>query len=405
MAISERFQNVKPFLDERTLRVWAAAEVKAAGKRSLSLVSRATGLARGTIMAGLRDIDEKNYANRDVQPVMAGIRRPGAGRKSAELKDAELLPALDRLVAPATRGDPMSPLRWTSKSTEKLSQALTAQGHAVGSRTVSRLLGVLGYSLQANQKSLEGRSKNPDRNAQFEFINKTAGERLSVGEPVISIDTKKKELIGDFRNGGKEYQPKGSPEKVQVHDFSSDSQGRITPYGVYDLGCNNAWVSVGTDHDTATFAVETIRRWWKSMGSTIYTKATSLTITADGGGSNGSRLRLWKIELQRFADELNRPVTVCHFPPGTSKWNKIEHRLFSHVTMNWRGKPLVSHEAVVSLIAATTTNTGLKVRAELDRSTYPIGRKVTNKELKEVQCEMIGPHPGWAYIIRPRQAK
>jgi len=331
------------------------------------------------------------------------IRRAGGGRKRAEAKNASLLPALEALVAPATRGDPMSPLRWTSKSTEKLSKELTAQGHAVGARTVARLLGVLGYSLQANQKSLEGRSSNPDRNAQFEFINKTVAEQLSAGNPVISVDTKKKELVGDFRNGGKEYQPKGSPEKVQVHDFSTDSLGRVTPYGVYDLGGNSAWVSVGTDHDTATFAVETIRRWWCSMGSPIYVRAKSLTITADGGGSNGSRLRLWKLELQRLADEIAMPITVCHFPPGTSKWNKIEHRLFSHVTMNWRGKPLVSHEAVVSLIAATTTKTGLKVRAGLDRSAYPAGRKVTNRELKEVQVEMLGPHPGWAYVIQPRQ--
>jgi hypothetical protein len=296
----------------------------------------------------------------------------------------------------------MSPLRWTSKSTAKLAQELTAQGHAVGPRTVSRLLGVLGYSLQATQKSLEGRSANPDRNAQFEFINATAAQRLADGDPVISVDTKKKELIGDFRNAGREYQPKGQPVPVQVHDFITDSQGRATPYGIYDIGANTGWVSVGTDHDTASFAVATIRRWWQAMGASAYANAKTLTITADCGGSNGARLRLWKLELQAFANEIRRPITVCHFPPGTSKWNRIEHRLFSHITLNWRGKPLVTHEAMVSLIAGTTTKTGLKVRSELDRSPYPAGRKVKNREMKEICVTMIGPHLGWAYIISPK---
>lgn len=296
----------------------------------------------------------------------------------------------------------MSPLRWTSKSTARLAQELTTQGHPVGSRTVSRLLVVLGYSLQANQKSLEGRSANPDRNAQFEFINATASQRLVEGDPVISVDTKKKELVGNFRNNGKEYQPKGAPVPVQVHDFPSDGLGRATPYGIYDIGANTGWVSVGIDHDTATFAAASIRRWWHSMGEAVYGKAKTLTITADCGGSNGARLRLWKIELQTLANEIGKPITVCHFPPGTSKWNRIEHRLFSHITMNWRGKPLVTHEAMVSLIAATTTKTGLKVRSEIDRSLYPTGRKVKNRELKEVNMTMIGPHLGWAYTISPR---
>ncbi len=316
-----------------------------------------------------------------------------------------MLPALERLVAPATRGDPMSPLRWTSKSTQNLADELIAQGHPASARTVARLLGVLGYSLQANQKSLEGRSSNPDRNAQFEFINQQAAERLAAGQPVISVDTKKKELIGEFRNGGREYQPKGLPEKVNVHDFPTDSLGRVTPYGVYDIAANVGWVSVGTDHDTATFAVESIRRWWNTMGTPTYPQAAGLMITADCGGSNGARLRLFKMELQRFADEFDMPITVCHFPPGTSKWNKIEHRLFSHITMNWRGKPLVSHEAIVNLIASTTTKTGLKVRAELDSGQYPTGRAITKKEMREVNIESIGPHEGWAYIIRPRQPK
>ena len=398
MAVSSRFRDVEPYLDERTRRVLAAAEAKVAGPRQIRAAARTTGVSRNTIVRGLTELAEAS----PVGEPPGRVRRPGGGRKRADAKDAGLLPALEALVAPATRGDPMSPLRWTSKSTKNLATELTTQGHPIGARTVARLLGVLGYSLQANQKSLEGRSSNPDRNAQFEFINKTASDRLAEREPVISVDTKKKELIGDFRNGGKEYQPKGSPEKVQVHDFISDSQGRVTPYGVYDLAANHGWVSVGTDHDTAAFAVETIRRWWCSMGKPLYPTATSLTITADGGGSNGSRLRLWKIELQKFANELEIPITVCHFPPGTSKWNKIEHRLFSHVTMNWRGKPLVSHEAIVNLIAATTTKTGLKVQAALDKSTYPIGQKVSNREMKEVLVEMIGPHPGWAYTISPK---
>jgi len=299
----------------------------------------------------------------------------------------------------------MSALRWTSKSTQKLAEELTALGHPASARTVARLLGVLGYSLQANQKSLEGRSSNPDRNAQFEFINQQATERLTTKQPVISVDTKKKELIGEFRNGGREYRPKGLPECVNVHDFISDSQGRVTPYGVYDIGANAGWVSVGTDHDTASFAVETIRRWWNSMGKPTYPQATSLMITADCGGSNGARLRLWKMELQNFADEVGMPITVCHFPPGTSKWNKIEHRLFSHITMNWRGKPLVSHEAIVNLIAGTTTKAGLTVRAALDPGRYPTGRTITKKEMRGVNLAWLGPHEGWAYLITPRSAK
>ena len=365
-------------------------------------MARSTGVSRSAIRSGLKEL----RLNDESVPVdLSRVRRPGGGRKRADAKDPEMLPALERLVAPATRGDPMSPLRWTSKSTQNLADELTTQGHSASARTVARLLGVLGYSLQANQKSIEGRSSNPDRNAQFEFINQQAAERLAAGQPVISVDTKKKELIGEFRNGGREYQPKGLPEKVNVHDFPTDSLGRVTPYGVYDIAANVGWVSVGTDHDTATFAVESIRRWWKTMGKPTYPLAAGLMITADCGGSNGARLRLWKMEIQRFADEFDMPITVCHFPPGTSKWNKIEHRLFSHITMNWRGKPLVSHEAIVNLIASTTTKTGLKVRAELDRGKYPTGRTITKKEMREVNIESIGPHEGWAYVIKPRQPK
>lgn len=399
MAVSSRFKHVEHLLDERTRRVLAAAEAKVAGRGGIDAVARATGVARRTVQRGLLELGEEASS---VEAGPGRIRRPGGGRKRADAKDPELLPALERLVAPATRGDPMSPLRWTSKSTDRLARELTAQGHPVGARTVARLLEQLGFSLQANQKSLEGRSSNPDRNAQFEFINLQASQRLQEREPVISVDTKKKELIGDFRNGGREYQPKGSPESVNVHDFITDSQGRATPYGVYDVGDNSGWVSVGTDHDTAAFAVETIRRWWQSMGTVAYPNATKLMITADCGGSNGARLRLWKMELQRFADELAMPITVCHFPPGTSKWNKIEHRLFSHITMNWRGKPLVSHEAMVQLIANTTTKTGLKVKAALDTGSYPKGRSVSKREMKDLNMQMIGPHEGWAYTISPR---
>jgi len=402
MAISSRFKHVEPYLDERSRRILAAAEAKAAGRGGISAVARSTGVSRNAIRTGMKEIAD-TVSGASVEP--SRVRRAGGGRKRADAKDPELLPLLERLVAPATRGDPMSPLRWTSKSTQKLADTLTAQGHPASPRTVARLLVVLGYSLQANQKSLEGRSKSPDRNAQFEFINEQASERLSAGQPVISVDTKKKELIGDFRNGGRELQPKGQPESVNVHDFPSDSLGRVNPYGVYDLAANAGWVSVGTDHDTATFAVETIRRWWNNMGQPAYPKAHSLMITADCGGSNGSRLRLWKMELQQFADESGMTVTVCHFPPGTSKWNKIEHRLFSHITMNWRGKPLVSHEVMVSLIANTTTKTGLKVRASLDTGQYPTGRTVSEKEMRQVNIESLGPHDGWAYAIKPRPKK
>ena len=402
MAITSRFKHVEQYLDERTRRVLAAAEAKAAGRGGISEVARSTGVSRSAIRSGLKEL---RLNDESVPADLSRVRRPGGGRKRADVKDPEMLPALERLVAPATRGDPMSPLRWTSKSTQNLADELTAQGHPASARTVARLLGVLGYSLQANQKSMEGRSSNPDRNAQFEFINQQAAERLAAGQPVISVDTKKKELIGEFRNGGREYQPKGQPEQVNVHDFPTDSLGRVTPYGVYDIAANVGWVSVGIDHDTATFAVESIRRWWNTMGKPTYPQATGLMITADCGGSNGARLRLWKMELQCFADEFDMPITVCHFPPGTSKWNKIEHRLFSHITMNWRGKPLVSHEAIVSLIASTTTKTGLKVRAGLDRGQYPTGRAITKKEMREVNVESIGPHEGWAYAIKPRHLK
>jgi len=315
--------------------------------------------------------------------------------------DPTLREDLERLVEPTSRGDPESPLRWTCKSVRKLAAALKAQGHQTSHRMVAELLHEMGYSLQANQKTLEG-SEHPDRNAQFEHLNGAVQQQLWAGEPVISVDTKKKELIGPFKNGGRELRPKGAPEQVRVHDFRIPALGRVSPYGVYDMAQNEAWVSVGVDHDTAAFAVESIRRWWRTMGQPLYPDATRLLITADAGGSNGYRLRLWKLELQKLADETGLEVAVCHFPPGTSKWNKIEHRLFSAITQNWRGKPLVSHAVVVNLIGATTTKTGLKVRSELDKGRYPTGRTVSDAELEALHVRKESFHGDWNYALLPR---
>jgi transposase len=359
-------------------------------------VSRATGISRQAIAAGIKELSSP-----DDDTLSGGrIRKPGGGRKKEVDKDPTLKSDLESLVEPVTRGDPESPLRWTIKSIRTLADELKAQGHQTSHRMVAEILQELGYSLQANRKTLEG-SSHPDRNAQFEHINQKATEHLEAGNPVISVDTKKKELVGDFKNAGREWRPKGQPEKVQVHDFPIPELGRAAPYGVLDLAKNEAWVSVGTDHDTATFAVETIRRWWNFMGKAAYPTATQLLITADGGGSNGSRLKLWKLELQNLANELGFPIAVCHFPPGTSKWNKIEHRLFSYITLNWRGKPLVSHEVIVQLIRATKTKTGLKVNCELDANQYPIGRKVSAEELKQVRITRDEFHGEWNYVINP----
>jgi hypothetical protein len=317
-------------------------------------------------------------------------------------RDLTLQQDLDALIEPTSRGDPESPLRWTSKSVRKLAEELRRQGHAVSHQTVSELLHDMGYSLQANRKVLEG-SSHPDRNAQFEYLNGSVQLQLDAGEPVISVDTKKKELVGPFKNGGRELRPKGEPEQVRVHDFLMPELGRVSPYGVYDLGENEAWVSVGTDHDTAAFAVESIRRWWRSMGEPLYPEAKRLLITADGGGSNGFRVRLWKLELQKLADETGLEIAVRHFPPGTSKWNKIEHRLFSAISQNWRGKPLTSHEVVVNLIAATTTKTGLKVRSALDQNQYPAGLTVTDAEMDTLYVRTEPFHGEWNYSIFPRQ--
>ena len=329
-------------------------------------------------------------------------RRAGGGRKKLTDKDPTLLSDLDRLVEPVTRGDPESPLRWTAKSVERLAEELLRQGHKVGATTVATLLKGMGYSLQANKKTKEGSSDHPDRDAQFEYINKRVKEAIAAGNPALSVDTKKKELVGDFKNGGRELRPKGEPEEVRGHDFVDPKLGRVSPYGVYDIANNEAWVNVGIDHDTGAFAVASIGRWWCEMGLLRFADAGGLLITADGGGSNGSRLRLWKVELQKLADELKKPISVCHFPPGTSKWNKIEHRLFSFITKNWRGKPLITHQVIVNLIGATTTKTGLKVRAAIDPNTYPKGIKITDAQMAALNITRDEFHGEWNYTINPR---
>ena len=393
-GIKQRFTSVRDLLDERSRRLVAAAESLSLGSRGISAVSRATGMSRPVIREGIRELKSP------AKVVSGRVRRPGGGRKRLADRDPSVLSDLEKLVEPVTRGDPESPLRWTCKSVRKLAVELSRLGHSISYPVVADLLHELGYSLQANQKTKEGGS-HPDRNAQFEHINRKVKRCLADKQPVISVDTKKKELVGDFKNGGQELRPKGNPEPVRVHDFLIPELGRANPYGIYDLAHNTGWVSVGVDHDTAAFAVESIRRWWRSMGQPVYPKANRLLITADGGGSNGARVRLWKMELQKLADEIGMPIAVCHFPPGTSKWNKIEHRLFSFITQNWRGKPLVSFEVIVSLIAATTTTNGLKVRSELDTNTYPPGIKVTDKDFAQVRLRPDNFHGEWNYEIRP----
>ena len=381
-------------LDERSRRLWAAAEARAAGRGGVAAVMKATGLSPHTLSRGLRELDSKE----PVDP--ARVRRPGAGRKSAKSLDPDLTGALGRLVDATSRGDPESPLRWTCKSTRGLAKELRGQGHQASHSLVAQLLRELGFSLQSNRKTREG-SAHPDRNAQFEFINARATRRLARKEPVISVDTKKKELVGDYKNSGREWSPQGKPEEVRVHDFLDPGQTKAIPYGVYDVGRNQGWVSVGVDHDTAAFAVNTIRLWWRRMGKKLYPRARSLMITADGGGSNGTRVRLWKWELQRFADEAGLTLHVSHLPPGTSKWNKIEHRLFSFISQNWRGRPLLTHATIVNLIAATTTETGLKVRCELDRRRYPKSIPVSDEQMRLVRLTPDEFHGEWNYSISP----
>jgi hypothetical protein len=396
VAIGERFRALAGELDERQRRLWAAAEARSAGRGGIAATARATGIAADTIRKGIRELESGHGPGR------GRVRRPGGGRKRATDNDPGLLKDLERLVDAGTRGDPELPLRWTSKSVRKLAAGLLELGHSVSYRTVARLLRAAGYSLQANRKTHEG-SDHPDRDAQFELINQTAKTALQAGEPVISVDTKKKELVGEFKNGGREWAPTGKPVQVNTHDFPSQAEGKAIPYGIYDLANDEGWVSVGIDHDTSQFAAASILAWWENLGQERFPKATTLTITADCGGSNGNRTRLWKTELQRLADHTGLSITVCHFPPGTSKWNKIEHRLFSYISINWRGKPLTSHQTVIDLIAATTTNTGLKIYARLDPNAYPDKLTITDQQLGSVHLESHSFHPEWNYTIKPRR--
>jgi len=395
-GLARKFEVLARVLDERTRRLVAAAEAEAIGFGGVTAVAQASGLSRGTVIRGMAEIKIAPKPARGQR-----IRRKGAGRKRTVDQDTTLKRDLEALVEPVTRGDPESPLRWTCKSVRQLATELKRTGHHTSHRMVAELLHAMDYSLQANRKTLEG-SSHPDRDAQFHHISNKIREFQADRQPVISVDTKKKELVGDFKNNGRELRPKGDPEKVRVHDFMIPELGRAAPYGVYDVTQNAGWVSVGVDHDTAAFAAQSIRRWWESMGTEAYPKAGRLLITADSGGSNGARVRLWKLELQKLADETGLEITVCHLPPGTSKWNKIEHRLFSFISHNWRGKPLVSHQVIVNLIAATTTKTGLRVRAELDPSKYPKGVKVSNKEVAAIRLERDEFHGEWNYTILPR---
>ena len=393
-----KYNALAPLMDERMRRQWAATEAKSYGRGGLHAVSIAIQMSPNTIRKGIQEL-----AQREKNPkheIESRIRRSGGGRKKSVDADPGLNQELKRLVEPMTRGDPMSPLLWTCLSTTNLADALTQQGHSVSPRTVGRLLNEEGYSLQSNRKTKEGTS-HPDRNEQFEYINAMVKKFQRNGQPVISVDTKKKEIIGEFRNVGKEWRPKGEPESVQVHDFIDKELGKVIPYGVFDLSENKGWVSVGIDHDTAHFAAEAIRRWWKKMGVKRYRNAKQLLITADGGGSNGSRSRLWKIALQELATQLRIPIHVCHFPPGTSKWNKIEHRMFCHITQNWRGRPLVSHEVIIQLIANTTTAAGLKIQAELDNGIYPTGIKVSDEDIASLKIKRALFHGEWNYALHP----
>ncbi len=400
--IVAKYRALGELMDERMRRQWAAAEAQGYGWGGLQAVSGAISMSVNTIRKGLGELAAREE-NPD-EPLGTRLRREGGGRKRCSEADPQLIETLGRLVEPVTRGDPMLPLRWTCKSTSNLAEELTRQGHRVSPRTVGRLLSADGYSLQSNRKTKEGGS-HPDRNEQFEHINVMVKGFQHRGQPVISVDTKKKELIGEFKNGGREWRPKGEPDEVKVHDFVDAELGKAIPYGVYDLSENKGWVSVGIDHDTARFAAEAIRRWWKNMGAKRYRDARELLITADGGGSNGSRCRLWKVALQELATKLQMPIHVCHFPPGTSKWNKIEHRMFCHITQNWRGRPLVSHEVIIQLIANTRTKAGLKIRAALDSGRYPTGIKISDEELAALKLKPAKFHGDWNYALLPVRKK
>ncbi len=399
--IEAKYQALSGRLDEAALRIWAATEARSLGRGGVSMVAKAIGMSRTTIYAGLSELEMPAPPAGNTTDGRPRVRAVGGGRKKLADKDASLFSALDALVEPTTRGDPMSPLRWTTKSTYRLSEELKRQGHDVSQRTVCDLLAQMGYSLQSTRKTREG-GKHEDRDAQFAHIAKTVADYQATGDPVISVDTKKKELIGDFKNAGREYQPIGRPEQVRVYDFIDPELGKVAPYGVYDLTTNTGWVNVGIDHDTAEFAAESIRRWWYEMGEAIYRGACRLLITADCGGSNGYRVRLWHRELQKLADEFQLSIEVNHFPPGTSKWNKIEHRMFCHITANWRGRPLTSREVVVNLIGNTTTKEGLRIKATLDENTYAPGIKVSDEELATLAIERNEFHGEWNYRLRPR---
>jgi hypothetical protein len=400
-AMSARLSLIKEHLDQRAWRLLLGAEAKVLGRGGITVVSRATGAHPDTVAQGVRELDYP-------EPIPGRIRRPGAGRSALAESDPGLVVALDALVDPESRGDPESPLRWTTKSTVNLAAELTGQGHAVSARTVAKLLKELGYSLQGNSKTVEGK-QHQDRDAQFRYLNEQATVFQAAGDPVISVDTKKKELVGNYAAAGREYEPVKQPRKVDVHDFPDKELGNVAPYGVYDIAANTGWVNVGTDPDTGQFAVESIRRWWHTLGANTYPGSTRLLITADAGGSNGARLRLWKTELAKLADETGLDITVIHLPPGTSKWNKIEHRLFSAISRNWRGRPLQSHEVVIETIRAVTTTTGLTVHAELDEGIYPRGIKITDKDMKALEATGIlnrhSFHGDWNYTIHPRHAQ
>jgi hypothetical protein len=395
--VKKIFEPMKNHLNERQQRLLVASMANAVGYGGISALSQITGMSRTTITIGCKELKTQKECDTH------RVRREGGGRKKIAKKCPAIMNDLEALVEPLTRGDPESPLRWSCKGTRKLAEELNSIGHKVSHSTVAELLYDLGYSLQGNKKTIEGAS-HPDRNAQFEHINNMTKEYQQNGQPVISVDTKKKELVGNFKNGGREYRRKGDPERVNVHDFKIEKLGRVNPYGIYDITHNEGWVSVGTDHDTAAFAVESIRRWWYSMGITAYPKAKSLLISADSGGSNGYRIKLWKIELQKLADETGLEISVCHFPPGTSKWNKIEHRLFSFITQNWRGKPLISHEVIVNLIAATTTKKGLRVKCQLDKNLYPKGIKISDEMMEQINLIRSDFHGEWNYTISPTNA-
>jgi transposase len=398
-AIRARFARINNTLNERSRRLYAASEAMAFGFGGVAAVTRATGMSRATVIKGIKE--SKSLESGTLEPLAkTRSRRAGGGRKKATDKDPTLLSDLEELVEATTRGDPECSLLWTARSLRTLAQALKERGHDVKKNTVARLLKELGYSLQGNKKCLEG-AQHPDRNAQFEHINERVRAQLEANNPAISVDTKKKELVGSYKNGGRELRPHQDPERVLAYDFAEKDQPKAVPYGVYDLAENEAWVSVGISHDRGEFAVETIRTWFAEMGRPLYPDASSLLIIADGGGSNGYRLRLWKVELQKLADQLQLPIHVCHLPPGTSKWNKIEHRLFSFITQNWRGKPLVTHHVIVELIAATTTKAGLRVACRLDHRPYAKGRRISDAQMAEVHLVPEAFHGEWNYTINP----